>query len=172
MKKVFVQLLTLVLVICCALTSVACTPKPSFEFKQVKKVMEELDYSVEIEQGDDFYGEYGVIEMLIAYEDDGNDELTIVKFSNKKIAKVYYNLMKFEAEKNIEEVKLMIKSGETILKEMRDELSSEEIDDLEDEKKDYKKELKDIEEEGRVYGISGYYVWYGTENAIKDSKAK
>jgi hypothetical protein len=57
-----------------------------------------------------------------------------------------------------------------ILKKYEDDMSSAEIDDLEDEIKDIEDEIEDLEDASKYFGRSGKIVWVGTKGAIKDAK--
>ena len=56
-----------------------------------------------------------------------------------------------------------------ILKKYKKDLSSDEIDDLEEEIKDFEDHLEEEKKE-YVSGQKGKFVWYGTKNAIKATK--
>ena len=49
------------------------------------------------------------------------------------------------------------------------QLSSEEMDDLKEEIRELEEELEEYEEDYKC-GRSGKIVWYGTEDAIEDTK--
>ena len=69
----------------------------------------------------------------------------------------------------IDSLELEIKSVKHILAKYEKDLKSDEIKGYEDDLKDLEKELEEYKEE-YVIGRSGKYVWYGTVDAIKDSK--
>ena len=104
---------------------------------------------------------------MYAYDDDNS--LSIVRYADAKSAKLAYQEIKLKYDYQIDSLKLEIKSLEHQLKKYEDDLDSDEIDEIEDEIKELKEELEEMKEDF-VIGRSGKVVWYGTADAIKDSK--
>ena len=94
--------------------------------------------------------------------------LYVTVYATTKLAKLDYENRKAQLEYYKESLEREIKKIKHILDKLDDELKSSEIDDYEDDLKDLEKQLKEYKE--YVVGISGKTVWYGTKDAIKDSK--
>ncbi len=184
MKKTVLKLIALVMMAAMvfSLTSCLFTPKPKLDLKEAKKNLENEDYTV---VHDDDSDELGIEETLSAYsgDKDDSDSLYIIVFEKTKLAKLRYDSIKLMIDTQVEEYKaeiealeIELKALEYTLKKYEDDMKSDEIDALEEEIKetednikDLEKELKDFKEE-TVVGRSGKTVWFGTKDAIKDSK--
>ena len=165
-KRSLAVLLALAMLIGCVALFASCGPKPELDLRAAEDALEDEDYFVYYSDDEDEEEPY-IEESLYAYKDD--ESLTIVRFADSKSAKLFYNELKFEYDTEVEELELEIKRIKHILNKYSDELKSDYIDELEDELKDYEKELEELQEEG-LFGINGKVVWYGTERAIEDSK--
>lgn len=153
---------------CFALSLSACgKEKPELDIALAAERLEEEGYSVELENDPDDPDQAGLVIALAAYDDD--EFLIMAECENTKVAKLMYKMFKDLMDFAEREVKREIEYYEDLLDELEDELSSTEIDDIEDTIKDLKKQLKTIEEDYAV-GRDGKIVWYGTTDAIKDSK--
>ena len=153
MKKILSLLLVLVTMLALCTSLVACGgPKPQLNLDKAEDCLKDHDYFVVVEDGEEYggYEGYAVEEYLYA-EDDNDNELTIIKFKTSKAAKLYYKYLGKGEEKTLK----------YLLKKYGNDMDK-------DEKKYLEKELKEAQE--WVIGRSGKYVWYGTKDAIKDSK--
>ena len=170
MKKILSMLLVVVMLATCIMALSACAPKPALkDLEEVAETLEDADYYASYSDDEDYLG-IGMVERLYAYDkdDDSDNTLVIIVYESAKLAKIAYKEAKLNLEMEEKELKLEIKKIETILKEYSGELKSAEIDAYEDELKDLEEELELYKE--YVVGISGKTVWYGTKEAIKDSK--
>ncbi len=169
MKKFLTVLLAAVMLLGCAVVFVSCEkqgPKPNLDLDEVADVLDDEGYEVEYSDDEDELG-VGMVEVLTAY--DGDNYIHIVKYASTATAKLAHEQAMFEFDTEIEEIKLKIKLYEHYIKKYEDDLDNDEIDYYEDEIKDLEDELEDMNDEV-CFGRSGKYVWYGTEDAIKDSK--
>ncbi len=168
MKKLLISLLLALMLCATAVFGVACStnlgPKPELDLDEVQEVLEDEDYYVYVYE-DDLDPEFEA--TLSAYNDD--DHLYIAWFNDKETAKIYFEQIKLEYDSEVAGMENQIKMIEHKLDKYDDDLDSDEIDDLKDELKELKKELKNLKEES-AYGIDGKVVWYGTVDAIKDTK--
>lgn len=166
MKKLIKSLFTLVLCFTCVLALTSCS-KPELDFDDAKDNLESADYVVTLREDDDDL-EPNVETRLSAFGDD-DEFLYIIEFKDLNSARIYYKTLKFELKSEKKSIKLEIKELEHLLKKYEDDLSSDEIDDIEDEIKDLEKELEEMNED-YVMGMWGKVVWYGTAEAVDDSK--
>ena len=139
------------------------------DLEAVAERLEDADYYAVYSDDEDMLG-VGVVERLYAYEndDDSNNILVVMVYESASLAKLAYDEAKLNADMEKKEIQLEIKSIKTILKEYSDELKSDEIDEYEDELKELEEELEEYKD--YVIGKSGKTVWYGTKQAIEDSK--
>ena len=94
--------------------------------------------------------------------------LYMMKVEKSSLAKVYYNMVKDSFDAEIEEQKNEIKLYEKFLKLYKGELSSTDINYIEDAIKEMKKDLEESKE--IQIGRSGKWLWVGNKQGIKDSK--
>ena len=170
MKKIVTILLAAAMLLSCAVVFSSCaifTPKPELDLEDAADNLEDADYYVSYTDDEDNLS-VGMEESLSASSDDGDDGLYIVKYADAKSASIAYDEAKMEIDNAKEEIKLSIKKYENILKKYEDDLDSDEIDYYEDLIKDLEDELEEYDE--YVIGKSGKTVWYGTKDAIEDSK--
>lgn len=153
------------------LTLASCSPSPKLDLKKAAENLREKDYYV-IYFGDYYFDEYDIDEMYLKEElraTDGGDYLHIYKFRDLRSAKLFYKTCKVEYNNEIETLKLEIKMNRNMLNRYPFKLTSLDKEDLQEEIKLLKEELKEFKKEN-VIGRSGKYVWVGTADAIKDSK--
>lgn len=155
MKKILSMLLVLVTMLTVCTSLVACGgPKPTLNLDKAKRNLKDNDYEVEIMDGDDWEdvedGALAIEEVLYAEEEDGDNYIYIIKFKTTKDAKLYY-----KAE---EDGSAWVKFLKYVLKKYGDDLDREDRDEIEEEIEDW------------TWGCSGKYVWYGTKDAVKDTK--
>ena len=183
MKKLLSLMLAASMLIGCALTLSSCffAPKPELDLKEAKKALEKEDYTVSYADKEDLEDVPYVEERLSAYNDE--DSLMICIYADAKSAELHYKRAKLdrdaaiaEFEQEIEELELELAFYENILDKYEDDLDRDDIKDIEDEIEDLMDELEDVEKELKEYkeeyviGKSGKTVWYGTKDAIEDSK--
>ncbi len=155
MKKILSMLLVLVTMLTVCMSLVACGgPKPNLNLDRAKKNLKDNDYEVEICDGDEWEdvedGALAMEEVLYADDEDGDNYIYIIKFKTTKDAKLYY--------KAFENEDAWVKYLKYVLKKYGDDLDREDREEFEERIEDYS------------WGRSGKYVWYGTKDAIKDTK--
>ena len=163
MKKFLSLLLAGIMIFSCLTVFASCASKPEMDLDDAEENLEDEDYYVSYDEDCD---DPGYKERLSAYKN--GDSLTIIVFSDSKLAEITYKYLKNSLANFKKDLEREIKTMEHILKKYDDDMSSSEIDDMKDKIKDYKKELEEYDE--LVIGKSGKTVWYGTKDAIKDSK--
>ena len=150
------MLLVLVTMLTVCTSLVACGgPKPTLNLDKAKRNLKDNDYEVEIMDGDDWEdvegGALAMEEVLYAEDEDDDDNyIYIIKFKTAKDAKLYY--------KAFENEDAWVEFAKYVLKKYGDDLDREYRDELEE----------DIE--NWAWGCYGKYVWYGSKDAIKDTK--
>ena len=164
MKKFLSLLLAGIMIFSCMLAFSSCVARPEKDLDDARDNLEDEDYIVSYSDDSD---QPGYEEYLYA-RNDKDDTLTVIIFSDTKLAGMYYDEMKAQIQYEKETIKREIKALEHMLKKYDDDMDSDEVDEMEDEIKDLKKELKEYDE--IVIGKSGKTVWMGTKDAIKDSK--
>lgn len=175
MKKFLTILLACIMLMVCFVAGTACASvKPEFDLKEAKRVLEkngyDVDFDDDIDGSDGYYG-IAIERFLDAEEEDGNEWIEMYEFKSASIAKAYYKVWKKDSEAYIDTCKDEIKLLKKILKRYKDELKSDEIDELEDEIKDWEDELEEEEEMLKASGCSGKMVWKASsERAVKDTK--
>ena len=173
MKKILSTVLAVVLIVGCIFTLASCSPKsqgekPELDLKKAAENLEDEDYTVtHVDDKDSL--EVFIEETLYAYDEGHKNSITIVVFKDSKSAKFYYEDYVNGMQSEIEEIEAEIEFYEHILKEYESKLDSDEIDEIEDEIKKYKEELEERTEDF-CYGIDDCTVWYGSADAVKDSK--
>lgn len=180
MKKLWAKLLSGVLAVMCLFAVAGCS-SPKLNFDKAEDNLKDEDYEVICTDEEEKMGSAlryidlpsqaapAVEEVLAAYSEDGDDMLIIIKFEKTKAAKMVYKHLRAEMRYEIQSAKDQIEMYEWFVKKYDDDLSSQEIDYMEDAIKDMKDELKDMKKETSL-GRSGKYVWIGTKDAVKDSK--
>ena len=166
MKKILAMALAVVMLMGCVLTFASCGTRPELDIDDAEDNLKEEDYIVSVndDPSDPMY-------KATLYASNGDDSLSIYWFDSASVAKLYYQSIKLAEKQQKEELELEIKTLKKVIKLYEDEYKSSELDNLEDELKDLEKKLKDLKSgKDYVYGRSGKVVWYGTKDAIKDSK--
>ena len=192
MKKIIVTLLAAAMLLSCTLAFSACSlfnPQPETDLEEAMENLEDADYEVDYEEEVD---EVGISEQLSAFNEDG-DRITIIVFEDKKLAELEYDKYKLtekmedemekaaekDAKKHGEDYnqslvvekyeeksdKLAYEYAKHMLDKYDDELSDEEIENYEDIVDRYANGEPEI-----IFGKSGKVFWYGTKQAIEDSK--
>ncbi len=164
MKRILTLALAVLMLVSSLVVLSSCAARPKLNLEKAEEALKDNDYFVSYSDDID---EPSIEEYLTAYKED--DQLTVIKFAKSSTAKLAYQEKKLEMDYKIDSLELEIKSVKHILAKYEKDLKSDEIKGYEDDLKDLEKELEEYKEE-YVIGRSGKYVWYGTVDAIKDSK--
>ena len=162
MKKTIKALVALMLVFCTLFSLTSCSV-PELDLEDAKENLEDEDYYVNYDEE----GEPGLEESLSARS--GDDFLYVYICESRKIAKLMYQELKLQLDYNIQSTEIEIKSVKHILNKFEDDMSDDEIDEYEDRLDELEDKLELLKKE-YVFGKRGKTVWYGTKNAIEDSK--
>jgi hypothetical protein len=166
MKNIIKKSIALLLVLVSLFIVSSCslfTPKPNMDLEDAEDNLKDEDYFVVYNDE----GSAGIKENLVAYDDD--NYLVIIYCETAKMANLQYRYYELNHERQIESYELKIKEYNYILSKFDKDLTSDEIDQKEDELKEIEKKLEELKK-NYVIGKSGKIVWYGTKDAIKDSK--
>ena len=167
MKKILSMLLAVVMLATCFMALSACAPRPYLkDLEEAAENLEDADYFATYTDDED-YLDVGEVERLTASDDDDNI-LYVVVYASNKLASLSYEELKASLEAEKESTKREIERIKHILKKFDDELESAEIEKYEDDLEELEEELEEYK--NVVIGKSGKTVWYGTKDAIKDSK--
>ena len=171
MKKLLGKILVILLVVATVTAFSACSksvgapsagPKPELDLKKAEDNLEDNGY--EIEDLDlDSAMDYAIEKGISAYDERDNYIILIECKSTKAAEKLYDYLINYEFEINY--INATIAWYEFLLEEYGDDMYSEEREELEDEIKANKDDIKDA-----AYGHSGKYIWFGNEDAVEDTK--
>lgn len=164
MKRFLTLALAVLMLVSSLVVLSSCAAKPKLNLEKAEEALKDEDYYVSFSDDVD---ETSIEQYLYATKDD--DSLVVIKFEKASTAKLAYQEKKLEMDYKIDSLELEIKSVKHILAKYEKDLKSDEIKGYEDDLKDLEKELEEYKEE-YVIGRSGKYVWYGTVDAIKDSK--
>jgi len=166
MKRIFAAILALLMVLGSITMLASCGAKPKLNLERAEENLDDADYIVHYEDDEDELS-FTMEEKLEAY--DGDNSITIIKYKKSSTAKLKYAELKLKYDSEIKYYENQIKYYEHIIKAYDDDLKSSEIDQYEDSLKDAEDYLEELKEEG-AFGRSGKYVWYGTMDALKDTK--
>ena len=165
MKKIISAIIAAVIAFSSLVILSSCGAKPELDLDDAKKNLETKGYTVfHYEEDEDTAP--GVREHIDAYK-DGN-RLSISKFSNEKLAKLYYKSLKASFDSRGEELKTELKYYKHLLK--KETLASAEEDMVKEKIKSLESELDNYKD--LAIGRDGKIVWEGTKTAIKASKGK
>ena len=168
MKKILAAALALLMVLGSVLLLASCGPKPLLILEKAEDNLRDEDYTVFYQKSDI---DTGVAAYLEASSYRGDDRLTIVKFEKSSTAKLYYEELELEHAHSLETKELRLEYLKKLLKTYEHDLKNNEIEEYEDQIKDLEDEIDDMKNnKDYVFGRSGKYVWYGTPDALKDSK--
>ncbi len=168
MKRILAAFLALLMVLGSVMMFASCGEKPKLNLEKAEKNLDDEDYIVRLTDDEDDL-EVGMSEML--YASNGSDYICIIKFKKSSTAKLAYQEIEYKYDCSVKECEMEIKSLEHILKTYEDDLKSSEIDNYEDQLKEMEEKLEDLkEQDDYIFGRSGKYIWYGTPDALKDSK--
>ena len=142
--------------------------KPNFDLEDAADNLEDEDYVAKFEDDEDEL-DVGIVEELAAYAE--GDFLYVKVFATKKLADTYYEELQLSVEREKENLKREIKYYKYMIKKFEDELDvRDELDYYEEKLEELEDELEDLKDSDVVIGQSGKKVWYGTKDAIEDSK--
>ena len=183
MKKHLKKIVFAVCLMVLTLTLASCGATPKLNLEKAADNLERRDYYVSYtdEFDEDDYEEMMMVESLYAY--DGDEEVQMIKFKDAGTAKLYIKALKIRRQAEIDEIKLEMKAYKLEIRvlvhtmvryafklESQDfEDIFEDIQDLQDDIKDCREEIREIKKEVS-FGRMGKVVWYGTEEAVKDTK--
>ena len=173
MRKTLSRLFVVALFAIFALSLVSCT-KPELDFDDAEDNLEDADYTVYVSEK----SSVNVEKELRATHKDG-DYLLIAEYKDAKSAKIAYQEYKLSRQSQLDELKAEIKYYELRIKEYKnlidkydDDIDAdtyeERIEELEDGIEELEDDIKKVKE--MSLGRSGKIVWYGTKDAVKDSK--
>lgn len=171
MKKIITLLTVTALLLCCMVCFASCSNNtgttPELDLDDAEEALKEEGYTVSVTKGN----ESPVGQNLYAYKYDDGDYvfLTIMECKDSTVAKLTFEALKLQQETKIKHYETQIKILERILDKYEDDYNSDEIDKMEDEIKELKKNIKNAKED-YTFGIKGKIVWYGDNEAAKDSK--
>ncbi len=166
MKKMLLKTGALALLIACLSILSACSAKPNLDLETVAKKLDEAHYEVYYNAEAATVDQPDILKRLTAAK--GDESLNIVECDSPASAKLYYEGVKMEREQQKAMLELQIKIAKHTLRVYDDDLRSTQIHRMQDQIKDYKAELEEIERTS--LGRSGNFVWVGTKAAIEKSK--
>ena len=172
MKKIIVTLLAAAMLLSCVFVLASCGgnqgTKPELDIEKAAENLEDNDYEVYFSDDEDEL-EPNVSAKLSASDGDENS-IYIVTYKDSKSASIAFDELKLQIDYEKKSTENKIKELENLLKKYEDDFEDDdEIEEIEDEIKDLEKELEEFDEK-YCYGKSGKTVWYGTNDAAKDSK--
>ena len=159
MKKVILSLLGIFIVVTNSLFFSACRDiKPKLDKKEAMRNLEREDYQTEDVEAEG-YLECIVEKAFIAT--NGEDWIIFMEFDCAKSAKKYFK----QKECVYKEEECYLELLQYAIDEYKSNILEENLDYVREEIDTYEDKYKDL-----VRGYSGKYVWFGTENAIEDTK--
>ena len=185
MKKFLSLLLATVLLVAC-LAFTGCSllgAKPELDLETAAENLEDADYFVSFSDDEEDL-DVNVEAKLYAYEEDGENYISIVTYKDSKSAKLAYQEIKLELEyekesynRRVDSYELQIKNINNMMDKYEDELDDEDmidyyedmLEEVEDALEEYKEEYAE-EKENYVYGRKGNTVWAGTKDALEATK--
>ena len=172
MKKILSSILVFIMLVGCVFTLASCS-RPELDLATAKSNLEAKGFTVILQTNKDYLSE-GIVQKLTAYDGLYSDEgqyLNIIVFDNTKTAKIALEEQEIIKKQSKENLEYQIELTEHLLKTYRDELSTSEIADYEDEIKEYEDVLATFDDEF-ILGRKGKTIWYGTKLAIEASNGK
>lgn len=161
MKKIIALLLaTLCIFACCS-----CAARPAMKLDEAEANLKAKNYIVVYNDNEEILGVKATATLSAT---KGSDQLYVTVYATTKLARFAYEMAKLEQDNKIELLEMEIKEAEYTLKKFRDEMTSFEIDRLEDGIEEKKSDLNELK--NSVIGRSGKTFWKGTKQAIKDSR--
>jgi hypothetical protein len=154
-------------------------PAPEFYFVDAKKNLSDEGYEVKVT--DDFNSDYGLVATLYAYADDDrdydnsydrdyDDSLIILEFADKELARLAFECVKASVDGSYNYNKDTLEINKYLKENHKRDFTSTEYDELKDQIRELEYSIEEIEEDERVIGRDGVFVWVGTLDAIRDSK--
>jgi hypothetical protein len=154
-------------------TCVGCKAKPALSINEADAALSYRGYTVKIEYGgefDDLIDIKGVVKKSL-HATKGTDSIDIYEFENRSTARRAYKLVKKTCDESIATWKAYIKFYEHILDEYYIEMSNDEIEDIQEEVRDYQRYLKRAEDTLKAMGRKGRFVWFASdESVVEDTK--
>lgn len=153
-----------VLLTICVLVLSSCA-SPDLDFDDAKVALEEKGYSVLHTKNP---LKEGMVASLTASNDD-DEYLYMAEYESSALASVQYDKVKLQYETEESETQLEIDELEAFYDLYEDQLSDEEKQAYKDDIEELEESLDDLHS-SFVFGRSGCIIWYGTAQAVKDSK--
>lgn len=160
------RIIALALLFVCIFSLASCSYVPELDINNAKKTLRYLEYDVKVVNGDELLSS-GIIKYVYGVNAKKDDEIYIIYCENSKIARSVYDYVKKAHDAKIAEVELEI----DMIK-----FSIDHEENLTSYKKSYYTNLLSekmsllSDYESYVYGWYTDVVWYGTKDAISDSK--
>ena len=170
MKKILSSILVFIMLVGCVFTLASCS-RPELDLATAKVNLEAKGFTVILQTKN---LSDGVEQKLTAYDGLYSDEgqyLNIIVFDNTKTAKIALEQFEIQKKQGKEDLEYQIELTEHLLKTYRDELSTSEIAEYEDNIKEYEDALAAFDDEF-ILGRKGKTIWYGTKLAIDASNGK
>ena len=185
MKKFLTSLLTCLLVLIAAFSISGCSPKPALDFDDAMDELIDHDYNIydmnheEVSNDslflafdnalvDTYIPQDAIDEAFHASSRNREDRLCMIQFEKSKDANKWYKYIKETLDIMIINIQQELEMYEYFLKKYEDDISNDAIEDYKDIIKYYKGTLKTLED--IIIGKKGKIVWYGTKEAIEDTK--
>ena len=163
MKKIigtFCVLLTI-----CVLVLSSCA-SPELDFDDAKVTLEEKGYTV-------LHTKNPLTEGMVASFTASNDDdeyLYMAEYESSALASVQYDKVKLQYETEEKETQLEIDELEAFYDLYKDQMSDEKKQAHKDDIAELEKSIDDLND-NFTFGRSGCIIWYGTVQAVKDSKS-
>lgn len=171
MKKILSIISVCISCMMCLLLSVACAgTKPLLDIRTAGDNLRERGYDVEIEYDKESFGVAGaIVAKLYAERDD--EYISIIEYEKSKLSQLDMEEWKFEYDASSEYFEYNMNYYKTILDVYRDQLTSSQIIDYEDEIQKYNQYKKELQEQFKATGQSGCYFWYASSvQVLEDTK--
>ena len=101
---------------------------------------------------------------------DDDEYLYMAEYESSALASVQYDKVKLQYETEEKETQLEIDELEAFYDLYKDQMSDEEKQAHKDDIAELKKSIDDLND-NFTFGRSGCIIWYGTAQALKDSKS-
>ncbi len=173
MKKFLTCLLSALLAVLCLFICVGCKAAPARSINEADAALSYRGYTVTIEYGgefDELIDVEGVVKKSL-YAEKGEDYIEIYEFENWFTARRAYKLAKTTYKNAVKIAQSYVDFYEHILDKYDLEMTSAEIDEMQDELKYYRKHLKEAEEKLKSFGRRGKFVWFASDvDVVKDAQ--
>lgn len=171
MKKILSIISVCISCMMCLLLSVACAgTKPLLDIRKAGDNLRERGYDVEIEYDKKSFGIEGAI-VAELYAKRGDESICIIEYENSKLSQLDMKEWKIEYDVSSMHFEYKMNYYKTILDVYRDQLTSSQIIDYEDEIQEYNQYKKEMQEKYKTIGQNGVYFWYASSvQVLEDTK--